>query len=427
LAADARFGLAGSPDGADVTDAAGIARFEVTIGSTTWELGVHTQAPTADISLYAGTGVQGQITWSGPPQSATTHVAVTPPPPPPPPAVPEDGVFLVRKVLDADDVQGDRDMSGFEFEIRSAPNDVVARLVTGADGRTPVVAAQPGTYTVAEVARPAWAASLIDPGPITHELAPGDGTEPDQVDYVNVVPDAAIATVARDALDGDRLVELDAGDATIVDSVAHTALVPGTEYVASGELMVHATEPIGAEAGRPMIPTGITGSTTFVPDRPDGIVEVSFDVPADSPLRGHVVVVYQQLAVAASGRVVAGHTDPDAAEQTIRFADVAPTTTTTATTAVVTTTTAAPASTTEPVITTTTTAATPASPPPPPPTSTTPPAATPARPALPRTGNSGVGATALAGLALVVFGLTLLAAVSRRRPPRSTAPTTGTS
>jgi LPXTG-motif cell wall-anchored protein len=175
-----------------------------------------------------------------------------------------------------------------------------------------------------------------------------------------------------------------------------------------------------------MIPTGITGSTTFVPDQPNGIVEVTIAVPADSPLRGHVVVVYQQLTIAASGRVVARHTDPDAADQTIRFADVAPTTTTTtATTAVVTTTTAAPASTTEPVITTTTTAAAPASPTPPPPP--TPPAATPARPALPRTGNSGVQATALAGLALVVFGLALLAAVSRRRPPRSTTPTAGTS
>ena len=333
-------------------------------------------------------------------------------------------MFRVRKVLDAGDVQGTRDMSGFEFEIRSATNDVVARLVTGADGRTPVIEAQPGTYTIAEVARPTWAAALIDRGPITYELAPADGAEPHEVDYVNVVPDATITTAARDALDGDRLVELDAGDATIVDSVAFTALVPGTEYVASGELMVRPTEPVDSEGDTPMIPTGIIGSTTFVPDQPDGIVEVTFAIPADAPLRGHVVVVYQRLAIAASGRTIALHTDPGAAEQTIRFADVAPTTTTTTTTTAPTTT--APSTTAEPVaIASTTTATTAAAPttsagPPssPPPTSAS------AGPALPRTGSTSVQATALGGFALVVLGLTMLTTVSRRRPPRSTTGTT---
>ncbi len=85
LAADTRFGLSTNPHGADVTDAAGVARFDVTVSSAAWELAFHTQAPTADVSLYAGTGVQGQITWSGPPQSTTAHVAGAPPPPPPPP------------------------------------------------------------------------------------------------------------------------------------------------------------------------------------------------------------------------------------------------------------------------------------------------------------------------------------------------------
>lgn len=332
-------------------------------------------------------------------------------------------MLRVRKVLDADDVQGARDMSGFEFEIRSAANDVVARLVTGADGRTPVTEAQPGTYTIAEVARPTWAAGLIDPGPIIYELAPGDDAELPEVDYVNVVPDATITTSARDAHDGDRLV---AGDATIVDSVTHTALVPGTEYIASGELMVRPTEPVGSEddTAPPMIQTGIVASTRFVPDMPDGSIEVTFAVPADSPLRGHIVVVYQRLAIAASGRVVATHTDPDAAEQTIRFADIAPTATTTTTTtiAVPTTATVAPATSVEPVATiattTTTTTAVPATSTSPP--SSPPPTTAPARPALPRTGNSGVQATALVGIALVVLGLTLLAAVSRRQPSRWT-------
>jgi LPXTG-motif cell wall-anchored protein len=338
--------------------------------------------------------------------------------------VPEDGVFGVRKVLDADDVQGNRDMSGFEFEVRSAANDVVARLVTGADGHTPLMAAQPGSYTIAEVARPTWAAALVDQGPITFDLAPGVDAEPHVIDYLNVIPDATITTSARDARDGDRLVDLDAGAATIVDSVTHTALLPGTEYVASGELMVRPTD--GADGDTSMVPTGIIGSITFVPDTPDGTVEVSFDIPADSPLHSHVVVVYQRLSIAASGRVVAVHTDRDAAEQTIRFADVTPTTTTTTTTSTV-----APATTAAPSATTTTTAAaapaTSTSPPPTPSSSPPPPSPAPATstpPALPRTGNSGLQATALAGIVLVVLGLALLATVGRRRPPRSTTGST---
>lgn len=331
----------------------------------------------------------------------------------------------VRKVLDAADVQGDRDMSGFEFELRNAEGDAVTRLVTGADGRTPVAAVRPGSATVHEVARPGWASVLVDGAPIAIELGgsaadrEGKG-ETTTIDYVNVVPEATITTRAHDDHDGDRVVELDTSagtdDATIVDVVTHAALVPGTPYVVRGELMVRATDPAtpGATGAPRMIPTGIVATTAFVPDQPDGSVEVRFTLPADTPLGGHVVVVYQQLTVASSGRVVAVHADPDAAEQTLRIAQpTAPPTTAPPTTAPPTAappTTAPP--TTAPPSSATTVPATPAptTAPPIPPASPTPPA----RPTLPRTGGTGVVGTALVGLALLALG-TATIATSRRR------------
>ena len=46
---------------------------------------------------------------------------------------------------------------------------------------------------------------------------------------------------------GDRLVELDRGDATVIDTVTYSGLVPGTRYVASGELLIR---PGGAATAR---------------------------------------------------------------------------------------------------------------------------------------------------------------------------------
>ena len=164
----------------------------------------------------------------------------------------------------------------------------------------------------------------------------------------------------------------------IIDTVSYTSLVPGTDYVVTGELMLRPTNArggaINAEAINPadtapngtmttdnaaesgvevvasstvalseMIPTGVSGSTSFVPAGPDGSVEVEFTIPVDSPLLGHTVVVFQRLEVASSGRVVATHADPDAADQTIRIAAPAPPPTNT--TAGATTTTVAPSTT----------------------------------------------------------------------------------
>jgi hypothetical protein len=442
MAADERFALSSNPLAADVTDASGTARFHITVAGGHWQLGFHTQAPTADVSLHAGTGIQGQVTWTGAPQSATVHVAVTPPPPTPAPAPAPAPALVVRsiaisKTLEPDDVQGTRDMSGFEFDVTVAGGAQIGTLVTDGSGRTPSVDVEAGTYTIAEVGRPPWANGLDDGGPITVDVDTDGTAEVLEIPYTNREPTASITTKAVDAADGDQLIEPVDGDATIIDTVRHSGLVPGTEYVATGELVVLLPDgDAGSESttsSPQVIPTGITASTTFVPSEPDGDVDVAITVPADSPLVGHAVVVYQQLAIASSGRIVATHADANASEQTVRIAASPPvdatTSTTTTTTAASSTSTSSSSSSSStttipdmiPDTSTTSSTAVLA------PTTTTavipttgPSAASPPRsPELANTGGVAAASKILAGLAVLLLGAGLLFAARRSDPRRA--------
>ena len=73
LTTDPRFEVRTNSAAADVADRDGIAHFTVEITDPTWELAFHAQAPTDDVRLYSGTGVQGQVTWNATPQSASIH------------------------------------------------------------------------------------------------------------------------------------------------------------------------------------------------------------------------------------------------------------------------------------------------------------------------------------------------------------------
>jgi hypothetical protein len=312
LTMDPRFSVGWNPQAADVTDEAGIARFDVSIAGPAWELAFHTQAPTANVDLYAGTGVQGQVTWSGPPQSASVHQVVTPP------VVEPEGQFVVRKVLDAGDIQGDRDMSGFVFEVRgdasgtTAPAATVATAITGADGRTPPVTATAGDYTIVEVARPTWATGLTDGGPVRFRFDPLAQPGLPEITFRNLVPQPTIATTARDASDGDKYLALPDGGGAIVDTIAHTGLVPGTRYVARGTLMAK-----NARCDEWCLTPFVT-TRGFVADGADGTIDVRFEIPADTTeLLGSTVVVFERIAVESSGRVVAEHIDPNDLAQTV--------------------------------------------------------------------------------------------------------------
>ena len=313
LGDDRRFALGANPRSADVTGSDGVARFDVTIDGPSWELAFHAQAPTADVELYAGSGVQGQITWAGQPQSASSHERMEMP-----------GRIAVRKVLDAADIQGDRDMSGFVFDVLSTAGDgaVVASASTGTEGVTPPIELPVGEYRVVETGRPAWAAGLGDGGPVTIAVdpAPSADAHPVEVVYVNAVPSASITTHASDAADGDKYLSPAPADDPrpfVVDSVTYTGLVPGTRYIARGELVVDdcdgwCTAPVA------------TGETDFVAAAADGVVDVTFELSADStPRGGGRGVVLQDLLVAASGRVVAEHRDPDDPAQTVYFPHLA--------------------------------------------------------------------------------------------------------
>jgi hypothetical protein len=422
IAGDPRFALTSDPRSADVADAQGVARFDVTVTSAQWELAFHVQAPTSNVDLYAGTGIQGNVTWSGAPQSASVHQQATPhrylavaksasdpsvpvtgtefaleyaggeigratvgvdglavfdgfspdefQPPfalrevrtapglepivgdiavPPTAELSVDpltptlvevrntaivGRFRVRKTLDDTDIQGTRDMSGFSFHIQQmATGAVLGTSTTGADGRTPPIDAVLGSYRVVETARPAWAEGLTDGGPVTFWFDPtappgaepspdgpnAGGGDPDgvgEIVYTNNVPDVSITTSASDLADGDQFVDLSRGQAAIIDSVRACGLVAGTEYRLNGELQV--IHDAAGSAPVPLVePSGVTGVTAFVAEATCDDVEVRFELAQDSPLAGHVVVVYEWLSVAGTARVVASHVDPNDQRQKI--------------------------------------------------------------------------------------------------------------
>ncbi len=328
MAADARFAVGANPAAAAVTDSAGVARFDVAIAGPDWELAFHTQAPTADVDLHTGTGIQGQVTWNGAPQSASVHQVME---------SPVVGRFVVRKALDATDVQADRDMSGFVFDVREASSDggvgdTIATVTSRADGRTPPIETVAGDYTIVEVGRPAWANGLGDRGPVPFRFDPARGATDEtmhaEVTYTNTVPSPTISTSAVDERDGDKYLDAgaatfaagsgadnpDAAGPTIVDTVTYEGLVPGTRYLARSEL--HALNAACTRWCRTRFGTALE----FVPGTADGAVDVELDLRAASEeLRGAVAVVGQRIEVAGSGRVVAEHVDTNDLAQTVYF------------------------------------------------------------------------------------------------------------
>lgn len=116
-----------------------------------------------------------------------------------------------------------------------------------------------------------------------------------------------IRTKALDANTGLNQVLADS-NATVVDTVTYTHLLPGKTYVMKGVLMT--------SAGNALMVNGktITASTEFVPTTPDGTVDVAFNFDA-SEIGGRKLVVYEYLEL--DGNTVASHTDISDTDQTI--------------------------------------------------------------------------------------------------------------
>lgn len=102
------------------------------------------------------------------------------------------------------------------------------------------------------------------------------------------------------------------GQVTLVDVVAYRNLTPGQKYIIIGALMDKATgEALTDETGQP-----ITSSVTFMPETPDGEVEVPFSFDAKL-LGGKEVVVFESLY--REDVLLATHADIDDEGQAVRF------------------------------------------------------------------------------------------------------------
>lgn len=91
----------------------------------------------------------------------------------------------------------------------------------------------------------------------------------------------AIETDAFDLADQDQILPATGG--TLRDSITFSGLIPGIEYIVSGEVMDKSTA----------TSTGIVSSTTFTPETSSGIVNVDFAIPAE--YAGKTLVVFERI------------------------------------------------------------------------------------------------------------------------------------
>lgn len=100
------------------------------------------------------------------------------------------------------------------------------------------------------------------------------------------------------------------GPITLTDSVTYKNLTPHKEYTLVGTLMDRESgEELADAEGAP-----IEASTTFIPEEPDGIAQVSFEFEG-SAARGRTVVAFER--VQQDGRDVAVHADLEDDAQTV--------------------------------------------------------------------------------------------------------------
>ena len=103
-------------------------------------------------------------------------------------------------------------------------------------------------------------------------------------------------------------------DATIIDTVTYTNMIPGKEYTVKGTLMNKETGEAVTIDGKP-----ITAQTTFTPDKPEGSVDITFTFDA-SAIAGTTVVAFESLEY--QGIEVAVHADLSDENQTVCIPDL---------------------------------------------------------------------------------------------------------
>lgn len=153
----------------------------------------------------------------------------------------------------------------------------------------------------------------------THSLV-ADHVDIDSAEQTFAIVPSAIGTTARDKSDGDHSV-LASKDATIIDEVSYTDLIPGMEYELSGILMDKQTGKELMVADKP-----VKASLLFTPNSPSGEIELEFSFDSRSA-SDHDLVVFEYLS--KNDEPVAEHADIDDEAQTVHVTDPELTRTTT--------------------------------------------------------------------------------------------------
>lgn len=121
-----------------------------------------------------------------------------------------------------------------------------------------------------------------------------------------------LSTTATDKTDGDHTI-LPSREATVVDHVEYTDLIPGKEYTIEGVLMDKAT---GTEL---IVGDGkVTAVATFVPNKANGSVDLEFTFDA-SELGGKDLVAFE--IAYKDGIQIADHQDIDDEAQTVTVSE----------------------------------------------------------------------------------------------------------
>lgn len=134
-------------------------------------------------------------------------------------------------------------------------------------------------------------------------------SEDEQIVEINVVNDMIPELKTTATIDGEKEVEVK-DEITIEDIVEYKHLVPGKEYTIKGVLMDKATnEPFKVDGKE------IISEVTFVPEKPNGEVTVSFTFDARGITQTTELVVFETLYL--DGVEIAAHADISDENQTI--------------------------------------------------------------------------------------------------------------
>lgn len=134
-------------------------------------------------------------------------------------------------------------------------------------------------------------------------------SEDEQIIEINAVNDMIPELKTTATIDGDKEVEVQ-DKITIDDIVEYKHLVPGKEYIIKGVLMNKATNKPFTVGGKE-----ITSEVSFVPEKPNGEVKVSFTFDASGITENTEIVVFETLYL--DGTELAAHADIEDEGQTV--------------------------------------------------------------------------------------------------------------